>query len=141
MDKGSLSALRLAKLIGVQWRSAYSMLRKLHVAMAHRDSLYRPTDLIEIDDTYLGGNKTGKAGRGSGRTPVLITIGTTDEGKPGFAAIETLDSMGEPHIEDFARRRLQPTAGCHADAFSFLRGLAAHITHIPKVTSPEKADE
>ena len=109
--------------------------------MAHRDSLYRLTELIEIDDAYIGANKTGKAGRGGGRTPVLVAIETSEDGKPGFVAIEALDSLSQPHIIDFAKRRLQPGAVSHTDAFPSLRGLAIQTTHIAKVTPPEEADE
>ncbi len=42
--------------------------------MGQRDSRYRLTDLIEVDDAYLGANKTGKAGRGGGRPPILVAI-------------------------------------------------------------------
>lgn len=104
--------------------------------MAQRDSLYRLTDLIVIDDAYLGGNKTGKPGRGTGRTPVLVAIETTVEGKPGFVAIEVLDSASKPHIEDFAKRRLQPSAVCRTDAFPSLRGLAAQVPAHPQGLLP-----
>ena len=63
-DKGSISALRLAKLIGVTWRSAFRMLRKLRTAMGHRDTLYRLTQIIEFDDAFIGGKRPGKRGRG-----------------------------------------------------------------------------
>ena len=43
-DKGSVSALRLSKLIGVSWRTANKMLRKLRTAMGHQDSLYHLRD-------------------------------------------------------------------------------------------------
>ena len=33
------------------------MLRRLRIAMGQRDSRYRLTDLIEVDDAYLGANK------------------------------------------------------------------------------------
>ena len=49
-DKGSLSALRLTKLIGVSWPTAFAMLRKLRQAMGHRDTLYRLSEIIELDD-------------------------------------------------------------------------------------------
>ena len=139
-DKGSISALRLSKLIGVSWRSTYAMLRKLRVAMGHRDRLYRLTDLIEIDDAYVGANKTGKAGRGGGRTPILIAI-EQREGKPGFVAIESVPFLAKPYVVDFAKRRLQPGAVTHTNAFSSLTGLAIHTQHIAKITPPEEADE
>jgi len=140
-DKGGVSALRLSKIIGVQWRTAYGMLRALRTAMAERDTHYRLTALVEVDDAYIGANKTGKAGRGGGRTPVLVAIEKTEEGKPGFVAIEALDSLAKPQIVDFAKRRLQPASVCHTDAFPSLSGLAVQATHIAKITSPEEADE
>ena len=39
-DKGSISALRLSKLIGVNWRSAFRILDQLRTAMGHQDSIY-----------------------------------------------------------------------------------------------------
>lgn len=141
IDKGSISALRLSKLIGVAWRSAYQLLRKLRVAMAHQDSLYRLTTLIEIDDAYIGANKTGKAGRGGGRAPVLVAIETDEDGKPGFVAIEAIGTLNKANVADFAMRRLQPGAVTHTDAYSALRGVAAQTIHVPKITPPELADD
>lgn len=42
-DKGGISALRLSKIIGVQWRTAFTMLGALRAAMAERGSHYRLT--------------------------------------------------------------------------------------------------
>ena len=44
--------------------------------MGRRDSIYRLTDLIEVDDTYVGGKKSGgKRGRGAaGKKPVLVAV-------------------------------------------------------------------
>ena len=140
-DKGGVSALRLSKIIGVQWRTAYGMLRALRTVMAERDGQYRLSELIEVDDAYIGANKTGKAGRGGGRTPVLVAIEKTEDGTPGFVAIEVLNSLAKPAIVDFATRRLQPGSVCHTDAFPSLSGLAVQVTHIAKVTSPEEADD
>ena len=57
-DKGGISALRLSKIIGVSWRTAYKMLRTLRAAMAERDSLYRLTKLwsypVLVDSSALG---------------------------------------------------------------------------------------
>ena len=54
-DKGGISATRLAQMIGVTWRSAQLMLRKLRTAMGDRDQAYLPRDLVEIDDALIGG--------------------------------------------------------------------------------------
>jgi hypothetical protein len=105
-----------------------------------RDSHYRLTELVEVDDAYIGANKTGKARRGGGRTPVLGAIEKNEDGKPGFVVVEALDSLSKRQIIDFATRRLQPGAVCHTDAFPSLAGLSVQATHIAKITSPEEAD-
>jgi len=51
-DKGGISALRLSKLIGVTWRSAYRILRKLRTAMGNRDSIYRLSEIVEPKANY-----------------------------------------------------------------------------------------
>jgi hypothetical protein len=38
-DKGSISALRLSKLIEVNWKTVWLMLMKVRAAMGHKDSL------------------------------------------------------------------------------------------------------
>ncbi len=58
-DKGGISALRLAQQIEVSWIMAHRMLRKIRIAMGHRDSLYRLQDMIEIDDALIGGRRSG----------------------------------------------------------------------------------
>lgn len=63
-DKGGLSALRLSKIIGVQWRTAYNMLRTLRAAMAERDSLYRLTESgLAVQATHIAQDHTVRGGR------------------------------------------------------------------------------
>ena len=70
-DKGGISAMRLFKQIDVSWITASRMLRKIRIAMGHRDSIYRLHDLIEMDDALIGGAPYwGKAGaRRRGQNP------------------------------------------------------------------------
>jgi len=138
-DKGSVSALRLAKLIGVTWRTAFSMLRKLRQAMGHRDTLYRLTEVIELDDALLGGKRPGKRGRGAeGKACVLIACETWN-GKPGFIALEHVPSVNQPTVEDFAKRRLKPGQEIHSDGLAALGSLRKNHRHIAKITPPEEA--
>jgi len=140
-DKGGISALRLSKLIGVSWRSAYLMLKKLRNSMGHRDSLYRLTDIIELDDALVGGKKPGKRGRGAeGKVSVLIACENRND-KPGFLAMEVIDSVSKKNIADFAKRRIKAKQTVHTDAYPSNYELAKHVTHIARVTPPEKATE
>jgi len=138
-DKGSISALRLSKLIGVTWRSAFRLLSKLRTAMGHRDTLYRLSQIIELDDAFIGGKRPGKRGRGAeGKTSVLIGCENRD-GKPGFVAMEAVPSVTKHTVADFARRRIKPAQPVRTDALAALNGLMPHVIHIKQVTPPEKA--
>ena len=59
-DKGNISALRLSKLIEVNWKTTRSILSKVRTAMGHKDSLYRLQCTIELDDAFIRGKHQGK---------------------------------------------------------------------------------
>ncbi|VAW48452.1 Mobile element protein [hydrothermal vent metagenome] len=72
-DKGGISALRLSKLIDVNWKTAFQMLRKMRAAMGNQDSIYGLSGTVELGDAYVGGKKAGKRGRGAmGKISVLF---------------------------------------------------------------------
>ncbi len=75
LDKGNIAVLRLSKLIEVNWRTARLILSKLRAAMGHKESLYRLSGVIEIDDALVGGKRKGKHGGGAeGKTAVLVVL-------------------------------------------------------------------
>ena len=140
-DKGSVSALRLSKLLGVSWRTAYKMLRKLLTAMGHQDSRYRLHGVIELDDALLGGNRAGKRGRGAaGKTPVIVAC-EHNNGKPGFVALQAVASVNHDTTRQFAKAHLNMGQTVHTDALSALNTLAETQHHVAKVTPPEQASE
>lgn len=138
-DKGGISALRLSKLLDVSWPTAHRMLRKLRIAMGHRDSLYRLRDWIELDDALVGGKRPGKRGRGAeGKTPVLVACETRGE-RAGFLAMEVLESVSKAQVAAFATGRLIPEQTVFTDAFSALTCLAETQLHCAEVTPPKQA--
>lgn len=140
-DKGGISALRLSKLIGVTWRSAYRILSKLRTAMGNRDSIYRLSEIIELDDALVGGKRPGKRGRGAeGKVSVLIAC-ENKNGRPGFVAMEAVNSVSKKSIGDFAKRRIKASQTVRTDGLPANQGVSIHVTHISKVTPPEMANE
>ena len=140
-DKGGISALRLSKLIGVTWRSAYRILSKLRTAMGNRDSIYRLSEIIELDDALVGGKRSGKRGRGAeGKVSVLIAC-ENKNGRPGFVAMEAVTSVSKKSIGDFAKRRIKASQTVRTDGLPANQGVSIHVTHISKVTPPEMANE
>ncbi len=141
VDKGSISALRLTKLIGVSWITAQRMLRKLRVAMGDQNRLYRLEGIVELDDAYLGGKRPGKRGRGAdGKTAILVACEHND-GKPGFVAMKAVRRVDQDSVKAFAEEAIAPEQTLHTDAFAALKVLAEGHCHVAKVTPPELVDE
>ena len=139
-DKGGISALRLCKHLGVTWVTARNMLKKIRTAMAHRDSLYRLLEqMIELDDTYVGGKRPGKRGRGAkGKKPVLVAV--EHRGKAaGFVAMEAVESVSGEKINSFLKRHLASHQQVRTDAFPAMNIVEQSHQHKKKVTPPQEA--
>jgi hypothetical protein len=69
----------------IGYKSAWLLLAKLRSAMGKRDAKYLLESIIELDDTYFGGPKTGgKRGRGTGKSKVLAALSKDKGGKPKY---------------------------------------------------------
>ena len=111
-DKGSISALRLSKLIEVNWKTARLMLTKVRAAMGHRDSLYRLSGTIELDDAFVGGKHKGKRGRGAqGKTPVIVACENKHE-KAGFIAMKAFKNVNFKTVKEFVSHHLLAKKAC-----------------------------
>lgn len=140
-DKGGISALRLAKHIGVSWPTARNMLRKIRIAMADRDSIYKLRKLIEFDDAYIGGKKTGKRGRGAdGKKPILVAVETRNE-KAGFMAVEAVGTISKETVREFLKNHLEPGQTVRTDAFPALNSVNEMHNHQKKIVPAEEASE
>ena len=139
-DKGGISAMRLSKLLDVSWPTARTMLQKLRAAMAHRDSLYRLTELVELDDALVAGKRPGKRGRGAeGKTSVLVACESRDGGHAGYLAMQAVGSVTGNAVSDFARHHLGPDCRIRTDALPALNSLGEDFAHHARKTPPEQA--
>lgn len=140
-DKGSISALRLSKLIEVNWRTARLILSKVRSAMGHRDSLYRLSGIIELDDAFIGGKHKGKRGRGAqGKTPIIVACESRHK-KAGYIAIAAVENVNFSTVEEFVRKHLLTNQQVRTDAFAALNVINETHSHIARVTPGELVDE
>ena len=81
--KNNVSALELTRQLGVSYPTAWLMKHKLLEVMRQREDSRQLTGRVEIDDAYLGGQRSGgKAGRGSeNKIPFVAAVQTTEDGK------------------------------------------------------------
>ena len=80
--------------------------QKLMEVMRQRNSIYKLAGDIQIDDAYLGGEKTGKARRGAAnKTPFVIAVQTRD-GRPIYAQMRTIAAFTKEAIKGYAVRSI-----------------------------------
>jgi transposase-like protein len=140
-DKGSISALRLSKLIEVNWRTARLILKKLRRAMGHRDSLYQLSGTIELDDALVGGRQKGKRGRGAaGKKNVLIAC-ESKEKKAGFIAMEVVNSICHFSVNKFVKKHLKSGQKVRSDALPALNIIDQTQNYEARVTPSYLVDE
>ena len=115
------------------------MLRKIRTAMAHRDSIYRLfNELIEFDDTYVGGRRPGKRGRGAeGKKPILVAVENRGD-RAGFGAMRVVETVSGKEIKQFLKYHLQSGKQVRTDAFPAMNIVQKSHYHQKKVTPPEK---
>ena len=140
-SKNNVSALELRRQLGVRYGTAWLLKHKIMEAMRLREADRELDGRVEIDDAYLGGERSGgKRGRGSeNKVPFVAAVQTTDDGKPIVACYRM-----QPHttqaVAEFAAAHLKPSAAVVSDGlwcFGAVKLIGAD--HAPIVTGGGKA--
>lgn len=105
--KTNMSMLELSRHVGVSYPTAWLMKHKLMEVMRLRERSRRLTGRVEIDDAYLGGERSGgKPGRGSeNKVPFVAAVQTTESGEAKFVCLAQLPFTNEA-LQRFADRSL-----------------------------------
>ena len=115
-SKNNVSALELMRQLGVSYRSAWLVKHKIMEAMRLREDRRELDGRVEMDDAYLGGERSGgKTGRGSeNKVPIVAAVQTTPTGRPLVACLRQ-----QPHTEEevavFAATHLATSATVVSD--------------------------
>ncbi|WP_308365347.1 MULTISPECIES: IS1595 family transposase [unclassified Microbulbifer] len=107
-DKKGISCMELARHLGISYNAAWRMKQKLMQVMLERDQHYKLSGFIELDDAYLGGERTGcKPGRGAdGKTPFVAAVETTKEGQPSRIKLSIIKGFRSTEISAWSKRHL-----------------------------------
>jgi transposase-like protein len=119
VDKRGISAMQLSKTIGISYYTAWLMLQKLRKAMGDRDAKYYLDGIVEMDDAFFGATEEGsKRGRGTEKTPAIISLSLNEEGCPGFLKVQQVDHVDGATIADVAQETIAPGATIRTDGLS-----------------------
>ena len=116
-SKQGISSIELGRRLGVTQTTAWKIKHTLKQVMLERDAERRLTGRVEIDDAYLGGQRSGgKRGRGApSKTPFVAAVETTPDGKPIRMALRRVRSFCGRSIAAFAKRSLAPECAVVSD--------------------------
>ena len=83
-DKKGVSAMKLHRHLGISYNAAWRIRHKLMQVMMERDREHPLGGSIQLDDAYLGGERSGgKRGRGApGKTPFVAAVRDQRAGTP-----------------------------------------------------------
>src|SRR5260370_11081373 len=115
--KQGISSIELGRRLGVTQTTAWKVKHKLKQVMMERDAGKRLTGRVEIDDAYLGGERSGgKRGRAAaGKTPFVAAVETTPDGKPVGIKLGRVSGFSAQALSAFAKRGLGPSCTVVSD--------------------------
>jgi len=122
-QKNGASALGLQHIIGLgSYKTAWMWLHKLRLAMVRpgRDTL---SGTVQMDETYIGGEKPGKRGRGAeGKT--LVLIAAQEDGKiTGRIRLKQIADASAESLEMAVQEMVEPGTLVKTDGWKGYNGI------------------
>lgn len=140
--KTGLSALALKRQLGVSYPTAWRIHHKLMSAMAEREDRYRLHDAVQIDDAYLGGERSGgKAGRGSeNKVPFVAAVSLTEDEHPLRVKLTPVPGFTFRALwDDWSRQHLAHGCTVYSDGLACFNAVTmAGCAHQPTVVGGRK---
>jgi len=117
-QKNGASALGLQRALGLGcYKTAWTWLHKLRRAMV-RPGRDRLSETVQVDETYIGGERPGKRGRGAeGKALVMIVAQENNKITGRIRLKQVLDASGES-LEDAVKQTVEPGSVVKTDGWS-----------------------
>ena len=139
--KTGLSALALKRQLGVSYPTAWLIQHKLMQVMADRDERYVLDGKVQVDDAYLGGERSGgKVGRGSeNKVPFVAAVALSEDGRPLRIRLTPVPGFTLKAISAWAKDYLAPESAVFSDGLAcFAAVTEAGCSHHPTVMAGRK---
>ena len=128
--------MKLHRQLGISYNAAWRLRHKLMQAMMERDREHPLGGCVELDDAYLGGERSGgKRGRGApGKTPFVAAVETNEKGHPLRVKLTVVEGFRLTEIAAWAQQQLSPGTDVRSDGLACFGGVtAAGCMHEPIV--------
>ena len=126
IDKRGISAMGLQREIGVTYKTAWYMNKRIREAMKIADDKYLLEDNVVIDEAYFSGvkqpkkgrTKAKKRGRGTNKNKVIVALSTDDSDRPRYLKMKVVKNFRAVTIAKFAKENIEKGANITTDGFS-----------------------
>ncbi|MDR0975266.1 MAG: IS1595 family transposase [Ruminococcus sp.] len=121
-SKAGISAKELQGHIGVTYKTAWYINRRLREAMQLANAKYKLCGTVTVDEAYFTGRENNdseplKRGRGTDKSKVIVAVSLTDDGKPLYAKMQVVDNFKAKTIEQFAEKHIEKKSKLITDGF------------------------
>lgn len=122
-QKNGASALTLKRILGFRsYQTAWVWLHKLRRAMV-RPGRDRLKGAIEVDETYVGGEKPGKRGRGALGKALIMIAAENDGKKIGRIRLIQITDASSESLESAVKQSVETGSKVYTDGWNGYRGL------------------
>ncbi len=123
-SKKGISAHQIHRTLGITYKTAWFMCHRIRLAMTQSPLKEMLTGTVEVDETYIGGKRRGKRGRGAeNKSPVVALIE-----RGGELRAKKVSTVSAKTLKTFIRENVDKSANIRTDEFRSYRGLDKEFT-------------
>jgi|TARA_B100001971_G_C18137404_1_gene508432 transposase-like protein len=124
-QKQGVSALGLQRVLGLgSYRTAWTWMHKLRVAMV-RPGRDRLSGRIEVDETYVGGERSGKRGRGAEGKTLVVVAAQQDQQRIGRIRLRCVPDASGESLQRAVAEAVEPGSTVRTDGWGGYNGVSA----------------
>jgi len=128
-----LSALQFARQMDMNYETAFQMLHKLRAAMV-KEGQDRLSGTVEVDETYIGGERHGKGGRGAAGKVIVAGAVEVCGRRAGRIRLRVVRGVSAELLTGFVRAMVEEGSTVLTDGWHSYSGLPAMgYQHRPEV--------
>lgn len=116
-QKYGANALGLQRVLGLgSYHTAWTWLHKLRRAMV-RPGRDRLSGTVDVDETYIGGEKPGKRGRGAARKVLVVVAVEVKDSRIGRIRLRRVPDASAPSLEGAVKEAVEPGSIVRTDGW------------------------
>ena len=137
-QKYGANALGLQRVLDLGcYETAWTWLHKLRHCMV-RPGRHRLSGTVQVDESYIGGEKPGKRGRGAAGKALVVVMVEVKEGKIGRIRLRRVPDVSGPRLEGAVKEGVEPGSTVHTDGWGGYSGLS-ELGYLHEVVRKEAA--